>query len=124
MKFEKLSDNRTLYTLDGVSKLGGKVQIEFAKVIVEQDNPKDVAVQWYKNGTRKDLLENWWYVLTFCYDEKGYCWGVFNPTHETVRNHYGNVVRVQNHDWTLPATDENRDKIIEEIKRLAGLVNY
>lgn len=79
---------------------------KYAKVMVEITEC-DGYGGWYKK-----IPDKWLNVNTYCFDEKGNCWGELNPQ-----------VRRDNHkidfDWILKATPENLERILNEIRRRA-----
>ena len=66
----------------------------------------------------------WWHVMTYATDKEGYVWGRYNPQEkpEVIKDDKGKIIlnqNVVNFYWILPATEENRKKIIAEVSRLA-----
>ena len=77
---------------------------------------------WVKNKIFKEPFA-WWHISTYVENDKG-CYGRFNPQEMPMirRNHKGKIVEhhnIVNFDWVLPATEENRQKIIAEVSRMA-----
>ena len=77
---------------------------------------------WVKDKIFKEPFP-WWTIHTYVYTDQG-CIGKYNPQHkrETKRDSKGKIWLdhfVVNFDWVLPATEENRKKIIAEVSRLA-----
>ena len=76
---------------------------------------------WKKHGFTDKIMETWWGVSTYVTDEKGNCWGKYNPRQKPyTRYHKGKLVEcrpVINFDWLLEATEENAKKLLAEIER-------
>lgn len=106
---------RTLYTLDGVTPAGETLQVEFDRC-EDNDSPRNIPKLWKKAGYTPEVMPDWWSVRVCATDPKG-CWERYNPTikpAETGRRY------VHNFSWILPATNENRDRIMAEIIRRAN----
>ena len=78
---------------------------------------------WVKDKTFPEAFP-WWHIMVYATDKEGYCWGRYNPQEkpEVKKDSKGKVIlshNVVNFDWVLPATEENRKKIIAEVSRLA-----
>lgn len=78
---------------------------------------------WVKNKIFPKAFA-WWHITTNVYDKDGHCWGRYNPQEkpEIKRDDKGKIIlnhNVVNFDWVLPATEENKQKIIAEVSRLA-----
>lgn len=56
----------------------------------------------------------------YAYEDDGVtCWGRFNPTAKPATDYIGQVL---NFDWVLAATEDNLEKILQEVARLAELL--
>lgn len=108
-----------------------KYTIKFEKKEHEQEDvllviercPNGCMPLWVKNKIFKKPFA-WWHITTYAYDKDGYCWGRYNPQEkpEIKRDNKGKIIMnhdVVDFDWVLPATEENRQKIIAEVSRLA-----
>ena len=62
---------------------------------------------------RKHAFVNSWGVQTYVTDRQGRCSGKYNPTTKDGK---------LNFEWLLEATEENRQKIIDEIYRRANAI--
>lgn len=94
---------REFYHFNDRNYKGERIEIEFTKI----ENDKGHLINlWYKEGFIKEKLENYWHVEVYVYDEKGNCYGKYNPqTHGTKINF----------DWIIEATKENKERILNEI---------
>ncbi len=114
----------TYYTLPGISSVGGKVQVcaSISKCACTGSNHDKhcLPYMWYKNGSTETILKTWWSIEVYAYEEDGVtCWGRFNPTAKPATDYIGQVL---NFDWVLEATEENLEKILQEVARLAELL--
>lgn len=112
-KVDILSDTRTLYTYEELNSKGEKIQVEFVAVYPYNGCKNSLPNLWKKNGFTSEVLSSYWVVEVYATDESG-CWGRYNPTIKP-----GGAGYVLNFDWVLPVTDENREKLLTEIERLA-----
>lgn len=70
---------------------------------------------WYKAGYTDKILDTYLSIDTSCTDSEGNCWHRYNP--QTKRSDDGkrNVI---NFDWMFENTEENKQKLINEVIRL------
>lgn len=70
---------------------------------------------WYKAGYTDKILDTYLCIHTYCTDSEGNCYGRYNP--QTKRSDDGerNVI---NFDWMFENTEENKQKLINEVIRL------
>lgn len=95
---------REFYRFNDKNSKDERIEVEFTKI--ENDYKGHLINLWYKEGFIKEKLENYWNVEVYVYDEKGNCYGKYNPqTHGTKINF----------DWILEATKENKEQILNEI---------
>lgn len=112
---ETPSPRRTCYTFEGLTPRGERLYVEFSAHI--NDGSKyDLCQVWHKHGYTAAPLPSYWCVDTCATDPHG-CWGRYNPT---TKLHESGKRLVLDFDWMLPATNENRDKILAEIIRRAN----
>lgn len=71
-----------------------------------------IPKMWVKNGYIDRVLETYWHVNTYVKDTKGYSYMYYNPQ---VKPDTGKI----NFEWMFEATEENKNKIIDEVYRLA-----
>lgn len=73
---------------------------------------------WWKNGWTDRILEKYLYVDVSVEDSEGNCRHGYNPQHKRSDDGKRTVI---NFDWMLEATEENKQKIIDEcINRFAS----
>lgn len=70
---------------------------------------------WFKNGYIDRVLETYWCVNTYVEDSEGRSWGKYNP--QTKLSEDGKRM-VINFDWMFEATEENKNKILNEVYRI------
>ena len=106
---------RTLYELDGTTPRGEQIAVEFTACI-NDGSKHSLPNLWHGMGYTAEVLPSYWAVDVYATDAAG-CWGCYNPTVKRLPNEPGNVL---NFAWVLPATDENREKLLSEIIRRAN----
>lgn len=74
-----------------------------------------LPVLWKKNGYIDRVLETYWNIEVYVTDTEGASWGRYNP--QTKLSEDGKRL-VINFDWMLEATEENKEKILNEVYRL------
>lgn len=97
---------REFYYFNDRNSKGERTEIEFVKI--ENDNNRHLINLWYKKGFIKEKLENYWQVAVYVYDKEGNCYGKYNPQ---ILPHGTKI----NFDWVLEATEENKERILNEI---------
>lgn len=102
---EKISKTREFYHFNDKNSKGERIEIEFTKI--ENDYKRHLINLWYKEGFIKEKLENYWNVEVYVYDEKGNCYGKYNPQISS-----GTKI---NFEWIIDATEENKKRILHEI---------
>lgn len=108
-----------------------KFQIQFKSKKTDKDSvlliiercPSGCMPLWVKHGYVKEVFP-WWHISVYATDKDGYTWGRYNPQEKPFvrKDDKGKIVESRNtvvFDWVLPATEENRQKIIAEVSRLA-----
>lgn len=74
-----------------------------------------LPAMWKRKGFIDKEPETWWGVQTYVTDRQGRCSGKYNPTTKDGK---------LNFEWLLEATEENQQKIIDEIYRRANAIWY
>ena len=90
---------REFYRFNDRNSKDERIEIEFTKV--ENDYKGHLLNVWYKEGFIKEKLENYWHVEVYVYDEKGNCYGKYNPQ---ILPHGTKI----NFDWILEATEKKK----------------
>lgn len=97
---------REFYYFNDRNSKGERIEIEFVKI--ENDNNRHLINLWYEKGFIKEKLENYWQVAVYVYDKEGNCYRKYNPQ---ILPHGTKI----NFDWVLEATEENKERILNEI---------
>lgn len=69
---------------------------------------------WHRKGWTAELLENWWGLDTYVYDSDGSCFRAYDPT---IKKSDDGKRYVVDFNWTLPATEENFEKLLSAVKK-------
>lgn len=70
---------------------------------------------WYKAGYTDKILDAYLCIHTYCTDSEGKCYGRYNPQTKESEDGKRNVI---NFDWMFENTEENKQKLINEVIRL------
>lgn len=89
---------------------GERLVIEISKN-KDNDSKNSIPKLWHKNGYTDKVLGEYWSIQTYVRDTEGNCFGRYNPQHKI------NKCEI-NFDWMLEATDQNLQKLIDEVYRL------
>lgn len=106
---------RTLYSFTEPNAKGERIQFELTAC----HNPGDknsLPYLWKKHKFIDRVLETWWNLQVYVTNENG-CFGRYNPTVKLSEDGKRQVI---NFDWMLEATEENKQKLIDEVYRLAN----
>lgn len=107
---EQMAEQRWFYYLKEKNKKGETMTIEISKTTVDPKDKKSLPYLWWKHGWIGSKLSSYWCISTYVRDGEGNCIGKYNPQH--ARN--GEV----NFDWMLEGTEENKNRLINEVIRL------
>ncbi|WP_291566887.1 MULTISPECIES: hypothetical protein [unclassified Clostridium] len=110
---EQMAETRWFYTFTDTNRKGEKLIIELDKCEDWKENKKSLPKLWHKNGHIDRVLETYWGIETYVKDTEGNSYGMYNP--QTKRENGKNVI---NFDWMFEATEENKEKLINEVYRL------
>lgn len=72
---------------------------------------------WKKHGYIDRVLDTYIGIDTYCTDSEGNCYGRYNPQTKLSDDGKRNVI---NFDWMFEDTEENEQKLIDEVLRLFG----
>lgn len=113
------SEEYTKYTIT----FNGKTKNDETVLLVVERCPDGCMPLWVKRKIF-DKPFAWWHISTYVTDKDGYTWGRYNPQEEPeiIKDNKGKVILSHNvidFDWVLPATEENRQKIIAEVSKRA-----
>lgn len=121
----------TTYNFAGTTPRGETVAVDFTAIHPDNSYKNSLPNLWRRHGFISYVLPSYWSVDVYVYDERG-CWGRYNPTEKTIeettawqrwsgQRHVSTTHKhILDFDWMLPATSENRDKLLAEIIRRAN----
>ena len=112
---EQMAETRWFYTFTDTNGKGEKIIIELDKCEDWKENKKSLPKLWKKYGYIDRVLETYWSIQTYIKDTEGNSYGMYNPQ---VKRENGKPVI--NFDWMFEATEENKEKLIKEVYRLAS----
>lgn len=114
---EKFGKSRELVTFEELNAKGEKIQLELVRC-ENSGGSNSLPALWKKAGHIDRVLETWWSIDVYATEDEGEgaCWGLYNPQEKEAEDRKRHVI---NFDWMLEATEENRQKLIEEVERLA-----
>lgn len=115
---EQVAETRWFYNFTEPNAKGETLVIEVSK---NEDIPKwenSLPKLWKKEGYTDKVLETYWSISTYVRDTEGACYGRYNPQVKVELNlETGNSHPVINFDWMFEATEENRQKLLDEVYR-------
>ncbi|WP_252251146.1 hypothetical protein [Clostridium sp. VAP52] len=115
---EQMADTRWFYTFIDTNEKGEKIVIELIKC-EDGDFKNSLPKLWKQNGYIDRVLETYWSIQTYVKDTEGNSFERYNPQHKLRKDGKGMVI---NFDWMFEATEENKEKLINEVYRLASIV--
>jgi len=120
---EEKTPNRVEDYAEYIIRFQGKNKKGESVLLVIERCPDGCMPLWVKQKIF-DKPFAWWHVSTYVTDKDGYTWGRYNPQHksEVIKDNKGKTVLshdIVDFDWVLPATEENRQKIIAEVSKRA-----
>lgn len=103
-EMECKKNQRTRYTYIEKNNCGESLIIE----LIHCEANTKIAKIWKEKGYIKEDLKSWVSIETYVIDKNGSCLGKYNP--QILRN-----THKINFEWVIEDTEENREKIIDEI---------
>ncbi|WP_143323064.1 hypothetical protein [Clostridium sp. HBUAS56010] len=111
---EQMAETRWFYTFTEPNAKGEKLVIEIF-MGKNDGGSRALPVLWYKSGMTDRVLETYWCISTYVTDTEGRCWIMYNPQNKRSDDGKRAVI---DFDWMLEATEDNREKLINEAFRL------
>lgn len=113
---EKFAETRFLITFNNLNKKSEKISVEFVKCT--NSGAKDSRPNlWKKLGYVDEVLNTYWAVDVFAENiNTGACRGRYNPTAKLSEDGKRMVL---DFSWVLEATEENKEKLLNEIEKRA-----
>ncbi|MBZ9622879.1 hypothetical protein G9F71_008435 [Clostridium sp. FP2] len=113
---EQMAESRWFYTFTDTNEKGEKIIIELDKC--EDSSLKNSLPKlWKQNGYVDRVLETYWSIQTYVKDTEGNSFGRYNPQHKLREDGKGEVI---DFEWMFEATEENKEKLNDEVHRLAS----
>lgn len=106
------------YTFTDTNAKGEKLIIELNKCEDWKESKKSLPKLWKKGGYINRVLETYWSIQTYVKDSEGNSFGKYNPQHKLSEDGKRIVI---NFDWMFEATEENKEKLINEVYRLFSI---
>lgn len=110
---EQMAETRWFYSFTDLNEKGEKLIIELSKCS-DDTSSKSLPKLWKKHGYMDRVLETYWCIETYVKDSEGNSYGRYNPQHTS--NELGHAVI--DFDWMFEATENNKEKLINEVFRL------
>jgi len=114
---EQMAETRWFYTFAEPNTKGETLVIELSKC-TNWGGSNALPVLWKKHGHIDRVLETHWSISTYVRDTEGNCYGMYNPQ-EKIRE--DGKAMVINFDWMFEATEENKERLIDEVFRIFSL---
>ena len=108
--FEHKTGSTSWYHVNEPNKKGETMQFS----ISECEDPKfknSLPKLWKKHGYMDRVLKTYLSIHTYVTDTNGDCWGRYNPQLKQRNNHEINF------EWMFENTEENKQKLINEVIR-------
>lgn len=116
-EIEKIGETRTFYTFYGLTPRGETVIVGMTACYPDNSSKNSLPNLWHKRGFTPSVLTSYWAVDVYSTQPDGRCFSRYNPTMKPRQDGPGAVLDFA---WMLPATAENRDKLLAEIVRRAN----
>lgn len=118
---EQMAETRWFYKFIEPNAKGETLIIELTKCINlnAENDKKSLPYMWYKTGCKDRILTTFWSIHTYVRDTEGSCYEKYNPQVIVMYTPETETIRpVINFAWMFEATEENKQKLIDEIYRL------
>lgn len=121
-KFER-KQGTSIYVLSYKNKnhKGETMTVELNRCEPDNSSKKSLPNLWKKHGYMDRVLESYWILSVYIYDEDG-CWGRYNPQTKPYTRYDGKGKCVESRyvldfDWVFEATQENAMKLLNKVER-------
>jgi len=111
---EQAAETRWFYNFTEPNAKGETIIIEISKCI-NSGGKSSLPVLWKQHGFVDRVLETYWSISTYVTDTERNCYGLYNPQSKLSEDEKRTVI---NFDWIFEATEENKEKLIDEVFRL------
>jgi hypothetical protein len=111
---KQVAETRWFYEFTEPNAKGETIVLELMKC-TNSGSSQALPILWHKHGAIDRVLETYWCVETYATDTEGMCYGRYNPQSKLSEDGKRAVI---NFDWMFEATEENKQKLIDEAFRL------
>lgn len=112
---EQTAETVWFYTFTDTNEKGEKLILELSKCEDWKESKNSLPKLWKKGGYIDRVLETYWSIQTYVKDTEGNSYGRYNPQHKLREDGKGEII---NFDWMFEATEENKEKLINEVYRI------
>ena len=111
---EQMAETRWFYTFTEKNAKGETLIIELSHC-TNSGGSHALPELWKKNGYIDRVLETYWCISTYVRDTENNCYGRYNPQSKLSEDGKRSVI---NFDWMFEATEENKEKLINEVVKI------
>lgn len=104
------TETKTFYYFKNRNRKGEELIAEICETYPDNKDWRSLPNLWQKAGATKKRLESYFCVTTWATDAEGVCRGRYNPQRVLGANKI-------NFDWMLEVTEQNRERLLQEIYR-------
>nr|WP_024835443.1 hypothetical protein [Clostridium sp. 12(A)] len=115
---EQMAETRWFYRFTEPNAKGETLTIEMS-LCTNSGGSHALPVLWKQHGYIDRVLETYWSISTYVRDTEGACYGRYNPQHKLREDGKGMVI---NFDWMFDATEDNKERLFDEVYRLFSSV--
>ncbi|MGL5329291.1 MAG: hypothetical protein ACRDD7_08485 [Peptostreptococcaceae bacterium] len=112
---EERANNGFTVKFKDKNKKGESLLIDFTYCQNDVSYSRSLPNLWFKNGYIDRILETYWCIDVEIKDTEGRSWRKYEPTSKLSEDKKRMVI---NFEWMLEATEENKQKLIDEVYRL------
>ena len=110
----KVAENRFFLEFNVKNQKLESLTIELTKCF-DNERKNSLPKRWFEHGYTDRILKSYWIVNTYVKDSEGRCCGRYNIQNKLSEDGKRSEI---NFNWMLEATEENKNKILNEIYRL------
>lgn len=109
---EQMAETRWFLRFKEKNQKGERLLIELCLCLDDPEWEKSNPKMWYKNGYTNTLLKAYWSIDPEIKDSEGRSWRKYDIQSKRSEDGERNVI---NFDWMLEATEENKNRLINEV---------
>lgn len=115
IKIEKSSQYTTWYKFIDKNKKGESLTVEISETYPDNKSKHSLPNLWLEHGFTTKLYTSYLNVNCYCYDEKGNCYGKYNPTEKLSDDGKRMVI---NFDYLLEVSEKNKQYLLDLIYKM------